>query len=471
MLQPSRASPPAAPKAAAGTVGLTQEQLRALLQHVSSQRSAGGQAVDVDSLIAQICNGDGDLRSVLAGAGELPASVLPFCCPHLGPCTSTAAQCKLGMLCWTLPASARSERWSAVQMRRHPCQAPKRPRCHRQRHRKVPCWPPGLLPGRHQRRQLPPSHLPSPHRHACLPLGAVPHGAADLQRAHLHVRVMGCAPACAQRRSTLASAAGAFRQQASQRQAAVRSKPLCCRRPRCPQGSLCRASTPVACVRRLTKRNPRPSQLLAQVLRCHSMQGFWCPRKLQPDVCLNTHAPALGVASSHCCYPGTGLAACTGVCAHAGVSVAEAAARAAAARAERASAAVQALDMRRAAPFMDNLQVRAPCAEAVLHACNAQQVHRRLGIAASALDQLAAARGWVGHGCTARCLGADSQLLQRDIAAGLKALRPVAGAARGGKEDENALEAKLREGIEKFRFDDTATIGFAQQQGPPSFTP
>ena len=40
-----------------------------------------------------------------------------------------------------------------------------------------------------------------------------------------------------------------------------------------------------------------------------------------------------------------------------GLSVAEAAAQAANARASRSSQAVQALDQRRAAPFLDNLQV------------------------------------------------------------------------------------------------------------------
>ena len=74
MLQPSRVSPAAAPRAQ-GTVGLTQAQLRSLLQHVSA---AGGQAVDVDGLIAQVCQGGGTLSSLQAGSGGLP-SPLPGC--------------------------------------------------------------------------------------------------------------------------------------------------------------------------------------------------------------------------------------------------------------------------------------------------------------------------------------------------------------------------------------------------------
>ena len=71
MLQPSRASPPAAPKAQSGTVGLTQAQLRTLLQHVSA---AGAQDVDVDGLIAQVCQGGADLGTLLASTGQLSCS-------------------------------------------------------------------------------------------------------------------------------------------------------------------------------------------------------------------------------------------------------------------------------------------------------------------------------------------------------------------------------------------------------------
>ena len=52
-------------------------------------------------------------------------------------------------------------------------------------------------------------------------------------------------------------------------------------------------------------------------------------------------------------------------------------------------------------------------------------------------------------------------MVQRDIAAGLKALKPVSAAVKAGQKEEDPLEVKLREGIAKFRFDDTATIGFS----------
>lgn len=64
-------------------------------------------------------------------------------------------------------------------------------------------------------------------------------------------------------------------------------------------------------------------------------------------------------------------------------------------------------------------------------------------------------------------------LQQQELEAGKAALRRVEqnGAAAARPQAESAIEAKLREGIAKFRFDDTAGSSHGEEGTTHSFSP